>query len=371
MSKRDFYDILGVERSAGEDEIKRAYRKLAFEFHPDRNPDNPEAEATFKEAAAAYDILRDSEKRQRYDQFGHAGMEGNGFSGFSTNEDIFGAFSDIFGEVFGFAGGRRGGSRARAGSDLRYNLTVSFREAATGTEVELQIPKDVPCDECGGSGAKKGTTAQSCRQCGGTGHVQQAQGFFRISVTCPVCRGQGQIIVDPCAHCSGRGIIRETRALSVRIPAGIDSGSRLRLRGEGEAGAYGGPSGDLYVVVSVESDKVFGRQGQDLTVRQEISFVQAALGEKIEVPTLDEPVIMDIPKSTQSGEVFRLRGMGLPHPGTAHKGDLLIEVRVLTPTHLSRQQEELLREFCKLENEKPMKKAKDFFKKTMDKVMGE
>ncbi|MBU1248050.1 MAG: molecular chaperone DnaJ [Proteobacteria bacterium] len=372
MAKRDFYDILGVDKSAGDDEIKRAYRKLAFEFHPDRNPDNPEAESKFKEAAGAYDVLRDAEKRQRYDQFGHAGVEGNGYSGFSSNEDIFGAFSDIFGEVFGFGtGGRRGGSRARAGSDLRYNLTVSFREAAKGAEVELKIPKDVPCDECSGTGAKKGTSPESCKQCGGSGHVQQSQGFFRISVTCPVCRGQGQIIVDPCPECSGRGVTRESRSLSVRIPAGIDNGSRLRLRGEGEAGIYGGPAGDLYVVVSVEQDKRFARQGQDLIIRREISFVEASLGSKISVDTLDDPVTVDIPKGTQSGEVFRLRGMGLPHPGSSHKGDLLVEVLVLTPMRLSKRQEELLREFQELESEKPMKKAKDFFKKTMDKVMGE
>ncbi|MGE4505061.1 MAG: molecular chaperone DnaJ [Desulfovibrionaceae bacterium] len=372
MSKRDFYEILGVAKDAGEDEIKRAYRKLAFQYHPDRNPDNAEAEAKFKEAAEAYDVLRDAEKRRRYDQFGHAGVGNGDYGHFSSNEDIFGAFSDIFGEFFGFAGAGRGGrSRASAGADLRYNLTISFREAAKGTEVELEIPKDVPCAECSGTGARKGTQPETCRQCGGAGHVQQSQGFFRISVTCPVCRGQGRVITDPCPECSGRGVTRETRSLSVRIPAGIDNGSRLRLRGEGEAGVHGGPPGDLYVVVSVEPDKKFARQGQDLVVRQEIGFVQAALGEKVEVPTLDEPVTLDIPKGTQSGEVFRLRGLGLPHPGSSHKGDLLVDVRVLTPTRLSKKQEELLREFAKLEDEKPMKKAKDFFKKTMDKVMGE
>ncbi len=374
MSKRDFYEVLGVARGAGEDEIKRAYRKLAFQYHPDRNPDNPEAEALFKEASEAYDVLRDPAKRQRYDNFGHAGMDGAGYSGFSSNEDIFGAFSDIFGDIFGFGGGGgrgRSASQARAGADLRYNLTVSFRDAAKGTEVKLQIPKDVSCAECQGTGAKKGTSPERCKQCGGSGHVQQAQGFFRISVTCPVCRGQGKIIVDPCPVCSGRGLVRENKSLSVRIPAGIDHGSRLRLRGEGESGLKGGPSGDLYVVVSVEKDKVFARQGQDIILRQEISFIQATLGEKIKVPTLDDPVTLDIPKGTQAGEVFRLRGMGLPHPGSSLKGDLLVEIRVVTPTRLSKRQEELLHEFRALEEEKPMQKAKEFFKKTKAKVMGD
>ncbi|SKA87183.1 molecular chaperone DnaJ [Paucidesulfovibrio gracilis DSM 16080] len=373
MSKRDFYEVLGVSRDAGEDEIKRAYRKMAFENHPDRNPDDPEAEARFKEAAEAYDVLRDAEKRRRYDQFGHSGMGDNGFSGFSSTEDIFGAFSDIFGEFFGFggSGGRQGRTRAQTGADLRYSMTISFRDAACGTEVDLKLPKDVLCDDCGGSGAKPGSSPETCPQCGGTGAVQQAQGFFRISVPCPVCHGQGQLISDPCETCGGRGVKRETKDLKVRIPAGVDDGSRLRLRGEGGAGIHGGPPGDLFVDIRVEPDKVFRRQGRDLVVTQDVGLVQAALGDKVLVPTLDEPVTVDIPRGTQGGEVFRIKGMGLPHLGSSHKGDLLVEVKVLTPTRLSRRQEELLQEFQTLEEQKPMNKAKSFFKKAKDRVMGE
>lgn len=370
MSKRDYYEVLGVSRGSSEDEIKSAYRKLAFTFHPDRNPDDPEAEASFKEAAEAYEVLRDPAKRQRYDQFGHEGLNDNGFSGFNSNDDIFGAFSDIFSDFFGFSTSR-GGTRPRAGADLRYNLDISFREAAKGTEVEITIPMEVPCSECEGSGAKKGTSPQVCGQCGGTGTVQQSQGFFRIAVTCPQCRGQGQVITEPCPECMGRGLVPDERDLKVRIPAGVDNNSRLRLRGEGEAGTHGGPPGDLYVVIRVEPDKVFERQGQNLILSREISFVEAALGHRMEVPTLDDPVNLDIPKGTQSGEVFRLRGLGLPHLGSTHKGDLLVEIRVKTPTHVNKRQEELLREFAELEEGKPLKKAKDFLKKAKDKVMGE
>ncbi len=371
MAKRDYYEVLGVSKTAGEDELKKAYRKLALEHHPDRNQGDAEAEAKFKEAAEAYDVLRDPEKRRRYDTFGHEGMNG-GYSGFSSSEDIFGSFSDIFGEFFGFAtGGRAGGRRAQAGSDLRYNLNISFRQAAKGDEVELKIPVSVPCEDCKGTGAQPGSDMSDCRQCRGTGHVQQAQGFFRISVTCPACHGRGKIITKFCATCRGGGLTSKTRELKVRIPAGVDDGSRLRLRGEGEPGVNGGPPGDLYVVISVEQDKVFDREGQNLVLRREITFVQAALGHKIEVPTLDDPITVDIPKGTQSGEIFQLRGLGLPHPGGGRKGDMLIEIKVLTPTGLSSKQEELLREFARLEEDKPLNKAKNFFKKAKDKVMGE
>jgi len=372
MAKRDFYEILGVEKNASEDELKKAYRKLAFEFHPDRNQEDPEAEQKFKEAAEAYDVLRDPEKRRRYDTFGHDGLNGGG-QGFNSSEDIFGAFSDIFGEVFGFSGsgGRGGGRRPQAGMDLRYNLNITFRQAAKGDEVQLRIPTNIPCAQCKGTGAEPGTEMSDCRQCRGTGHVQQAQGFFRISVTCPSCHGRGKIITKFCSACHGAGVTSQVRELKVRIPAGVDDGSRLRLRGEGEPGVNGGPHGDLFVVISVEADKTFERQGQDLVLRRSISVVQAALGDKIEIPTLDDPIMVDIPKGTQGGEIFQLRGMGMPHPGGGRKGDLLIEVRVETPTGLSAKQEELLREFAKLEEEKPLKKAKNFFKKAKEKVMGD
>ena len=370
MSKRDFYEVLGVARQATADEIKKAYRKIAFENHPDRNPGDPQAEERFKEAAEAYEVLRDDQKRSTYDRFGHEGMGAEGFGGFSSAEDIFGAFGDIFGEFFGFSGGRRS-NRPRAGADLRYNLTISFREAAKGSEIDLTLPVHEDCEDCGGSGAAPGTSPESCQQCGGKGQVYQRQGPFTVSITCPVCRGEGRIIRERCSKCRGQGKVESTRDLKVRIPGGVDDGSRLRLRGEGEPGINGGPPGDLYVVIQVEQDKTFGRQGQDLILDREITFVQATLGDKIEIPTLDEPINMEIPKGTQSGEVFKMRGHGLPHLGSRHKGDLLVRIKVKTPVKLTSKQEELLREFAKLEESKPMSKARNAFKKVRNKVMGE
>ncbi len=364
-TRRDYYEILGVSRSADEEEVKRAYRRLALQYHPDRNPDDPDAEQRFKEAAEAYDVLRDPQKRSRYDQFGFDGLNANGFHGFSSTEDVFSSFSEMFGDFFrtGFSGRGRG-PRPQAGDDLRYNLGISFREAARGIETVLKIPKEVVCSDCNGSGSAPGTSPETCRHCQGTGQIHQSQGFFRIAVTCPICRGHGTVITKPCSACRGRGVVEHVRELSVRIPAGVDSGNRLRLRGEGDPGKYGGPPGDLYVVVTVEEDKVFRRQGQDIVYATEVSVVQAALGDKIDVPTLeDEPLAMEIPKGTQGGEVFRLKGQGLPHLGSAHKGDLLVEVKVKTPTGLSKRQEELLREFQNLEEQKFGKRVKNFFKK--------
>ncbi len=370
-SKQDYYEVLGVERGASEDEIKRAYRKLAFKYHPDHNPDDPEAEAKFKEAAEAYEILRDPDKRERYDRFGHEGMGDFGPQGFSSPEDIFGAFGDIFSEFFGFGGQGRRGPRPHAGADLRYNLRIGFREAAKGSEVTLRLPKQEPCAECEGSGAAKGTSPETCQQCQGAGQVYQSQGFFRVAITCPVCRGEGRIIRTPCVECRGRGKVVREREIKVRVPAGVDDGSRLRLRGEGEPGAFGGPPGDLYVVISVEPDKTFRRHGQDLVLTKEIGMVQAALGDKIEVETLGEPVTMEIPKGTHSGRIFQLAGMGLPQPGGGRTGDLLVEVVVKTPTNLSRKQEELLREFARLEEDKPLKKVRRVFEKVKKAATGE
>ncbi|EPR42447.1 Chaperone protein dnaJ [Desulfovibrio sp. X2] len=367
-SKRDYYEVLGVTRESSEEEIKRAYRKLAFEFHPDRNPDNAEAEAKFKEAAEAYEVLRDQQKRAQYDRFGHQG--GDFGAGFSSSEDIFSTFSDIFGEFFGFSA-RGGGPRPTAGADLRYNLKLSFHDAAKGSEVTLKIPRKAKCPDCGGSGAKPGTSPETCPQCRGTGQVQQSQGFFRIAMPCPRCKGEGTIIHDPCTRCMGQGTVQEVRELQVRIPAGVDTGSRLRLRGEGEPGMYGGPSGDLYVVMYVDEDKTFSRQGQDLVVKVEISVIQAILGDRIEVPTLDGSVPMGIPKGTQSGEVFQLRGLGLPHVSGGASGDLLVEVAVRIPKKINKKQEELLREFERAEEEKPMAKVKKFLDKAAKKVSGE
>ncbi|HJB64947.1 MAG TPA: molecular chaperone DnaJ [Candidatus Mailhella merdavium] len=346
MSQRDFYEVLGVARNASAEEIKHAYRKLALQYHPDRNPDDPEAEQKFKEAAEAYDTLRDPERRANYDRYGTADPFGAGRGGFSSAEDIFSQFGDIFGDLFGFGARTRGGGpRPEAGADLRYNMKISFRQAASGTEVPIKIPRHEECEDCHGKGTAPGTNTEPCKQCGGSGQVRHSQGFFQISVPCGACGGLGYTIPHPCPKCKGKGTILKNHELNVRIPAGVYTGARLRLRGEGEAGVHGGPPGDLYVVLTVEDDKTFERDGQNLIYTTEISFPQAALGARIEVPTLDDPIELDIPKGTQSGAVFRLQGKGLPYPGEQRKGDLLIEVRVLTPTKLSEDQIRILKEF--------------------------
>lgn len=371
MAQRDYYEVLGVERSATEDEIKRAYRKLALQNHPDHNPDDPEAEARFKEAAEAYEVLRNSEQRARYDQYGFAGLNNNG--GFNSTEDIFAHFGDIFGDIFGFtmggAGGRRRGPRPEAGADLRYNLTITFEQAAHGDEIVLTIPRQAPCDECDGSGAAEGSQRQTCRHCGGAGQVRHSQGFFQIAVPCPHCKGEGSIIEKPCPRCKGRGTVQQTQELSVRVPAGVDTGTRLRLRNEGEPGVHGGPHGDLYVFITVEESKKFQRQGQDLLVVREITFPQAALGVKLQVEGLSETLDVQIPPGTQHGSIFRLTGKGLTYIGQKRVGDLLVDVRVLTPTKLTARQEELLREFERASEEGPMEKIKKTARK-LGKAMG-
>ena len=366
MAQRDYYEVLEVSRNADGDEIKRSYRKLAMKYHPDHNPGDAEAEQKFKEAAEAYDVLRDPEKRARYDRYGFAGVRSGG-NGFGSAEDIFSRFSDIFGDFFGFSAAS--GSRAMTGADLRYNLTISFAQAAKGDKITLSLPKQVACPDCEGSGAAKGSSIETCRQCNGTGQVRRSQSFFQIAMPCPACRGHGQIITRPCPKCKGSGLVPETRKLEVTIPAGVDTGTRLRIRGEGEAGEYGGPPGDLYVVLSVEQDKRWVRHGQDLIFSQEISFVQAALGHKVEVPGLDGPLPLEIPRGIQSGSLLRLPGEGMPYPGRKERGDLLVEVKVMTPTHLSGQQEELLRAFEKAGEETPMAKVKKAAKK-IGKAMG-
>ncbi|MDR1945666.1 MAG: molecular chaperone DnaJ [Desulfovibrio sp.] len=369
MTRRDYYEVLRVERTASHEEIKRAYRKLAMEYHPDRNPGDAEAEVRFKEAAVAYDVLRDPEKRARYDRFGHEAFNNGGFS---TADDIFSHFGDIFGDLFGFSMGAGAGARRRRpaqGADLRYNLTVSFRQAAKGDNIAIKIPRNTTCPECKGTRAAQGSAPERCRQCGGSGQVRHSQGFFQISVPCPLCRGLGESVSNPCPRCRATGQIQEVRELSVRIPAGVDSGNRLRIRGEGEGGLNGGPPGDLYVVVTVEDDGTFTREGQNLFVTQEISFVRAALGDKLEVPTLDDPVALEIPRGTQSGDMFRIRGRGLPYPGRNATGDLLVEVKVLIPKHLNERQEAILREFAAIDAQKPLNVAKKFMQK-MGKAVG-
>ena len=366
MEKKDYYEILGVGRGANADEVKRAYRKLAMKHHPDHNPGDAQAEKLFKEASEAYDVLRDEQKRARYDQFGHQAFAG-GNSGFNNTEDIFSSFGDIFGDLFGFS---RNANGARSGADLRYNLQVSFKEAATGIVKNLDIPMDVVCEECDGTGSEAGHSVETCSTCNGTGQVHQSQGFFRMAVPCARCGGRGQIITHPCKTCRGKGIVADVNTLEVTIPAGVDTGVRLRLRGKGEPGTNGGPAGDLHVVIYVEDDDIFEREGDDLLYTGEISFVEAILGTQKEIPTLNEPIPVDIPAGTQSGEVFRLRGLGMPVLGASGKhGDILLEIIVLIPKKITKPQEELLLEFQKLEEGRPLKKMKRWFNKAKDGVL--
>lgn len=348
MSKRDYYEILGVERDISEKDLKKAYRRVAMKFHPDRNPDDKEAEEKFKEASEAYEILSDSQKRAAYDQYGHAGVDqqagGGGFGGGNGN------FSDIFGDVFGdIFGGGGGGGRGRGGpargSDLRYTLELDLEDAVKGTSVKIRVPTLVGCDTCDGSGAKAGTKPVSCTTCGGVGQVRMQQGFFSVQQTCPNCRGKGSIISDPCGDCHGQGRTEETKTLSVKVPSGVDTGDRIRLSGEGEAGTDGGPSGDLYVQVSVKEHEIFERDGKNLYCDVPIGFVDAALGGEIDVPTLDGRVKLKVPTETQTGKMFRLRGKGVTPVRGGGAGDLMCRVTVETPVNLSNKQKEILKEF--------------------------
>ncbi len=351
-SKRCYYEILGVERSAGEEEIKKSYRKLAMQYHPDRNPGNHEAEEMFKEAAEAYEVLSDAQKREIYDRYGHEGLSGAGYRGFSGFEDIFSSFGDIFGDVFGFTTGRsRTRTAARAGADLRYDLRISFMDAALGTTTEIHLGKSITCNACRGSGCAPGHNPQLCSRCNGRGQVTQSSGFFSISTTCPQCRGQGTIITVRCETCSGAGKVRISKSVQLKIPAGVETGSRLRLRGEGEEGDNGGPNGDLYVFIEVEPHEFFERNGDDLYCRIPITFVQAALGGSVETPTLTGTEKLKIPRGTPTGKIFRLKGKGIPHLRGYGKGDQIIETVVTVPSNLTRRQEELLREFDRLGNE--------------------
>ncbi|KIP98562.1 MULTISPECIES: molecular chaperone DnaJ [Pseudomonas] len=347
MSKRDYYEVLGVERGASEAELKKAYRRLAMKHHPDRNPGDKAAEDAFKEANEAYEVLSDAGKRSAYDQYGHAGVDpqmggGGGFGGGSAN------FSDIFGDVFSdFFGGQRGGQRggAQRGSDLRYTLELDLEEAVRGTTVTIRVPTLVNCKVCEGSGAKKGTTPVTCTTCGGIGQVRMQQGFFSVQQTCPRCHGSGKMITDPCGSCHGHGRVEEHKTLSVKVPAGVDTGDRIRLSGEGEAGTMGGPAGDLYVVVNVREHAIFQRDGKHLYCEVPISFADAALGGELEVPTLDGRVKLKIPEGTQTGKLFRLRGKGVAPVRGGGAGDLMCKVAVETPVNLDRRQRELLDEF--------------------------
>lgn len=350
MSKRDYYEVLGISKGASEAEIKKAYKSAAMKYHPDRNPDNKEAEEKFKEAGEAYAVLSDPEKKAAYDQFGHAGVEGaggfggaGGFAGGASFSDIFG---DVFGDIFGGGrGGARGGTRAYRGDDLQYNLELSLEEAVAGTQVDIRIPTHVKCEECDGSGAKKGTSPTTCTTCGGIGQVRMQQGFFSLQQTCPRCHGKGKMITDPCGTCHGQGRVQKHKTLSVKIPAGVDNGDRIRLSGEGEAGEHGGPPGDLYVQISVRPHSIFERDGNDLFCEVPINMTTAALGGELEVPTLNGRVKLKIPTETQSGKLFRLRGKGVKSVRSGQQGDLLCRVNVETPVNLTKKQKELLDQF--------------------------
>ncbi|GIU30912.1 molecular chaperone DnaJ [Shewanella colwelliana] len=364
MSKRDYYEVLGVGRDASEREIKKAYKRLAMKFHPDRNPGDKAAETSFKEVKEAYEILTDSDKKAAYDQFGHAGVDPNrGGGGFGGNADFGDVFGDVFGDIFG--GGRRGGQRQAArGSDLRYNLELSLEEAVKGLTKELRIPTLAACDSCDGSGAKKGSSPTTCGTCHGQGQVQMRQGFFAVQQACPTCHGRGKIIKDPCNKCHGEGRVEKSKTLSVKIPAGVDTGDRIRLSGEGEAGEFGAPPGDLYVQVTVREHAIFVRDGNNLYCEVPISFSTAALGGEIEVPTLDGKVNLKIPSETQTGRMFRLRGKGVKSVRSHAVGDLLCKVVMETPVNLSDKQKELLREFDNTltgSSKKHSPKAEGFF----------
>jgi molecular chaperone DnaJ len=351
MAKRDFYEVLGVAKNASEGDIKKAYRRAAQKFHPDRNPDNKEAEESFKEAKEAYEILSNPQKRAAYDQFGHAGVDpsagggGAGFGGAGAGGNFSDIFGDVFGDIFGGARAGGGGQRVYRGADLRYNLDLNLEEAVRGTTVKIRVPTMVKCKTCEGSGAKKGSSPVACTTCGGRGQVRIQQGFFSLQQACPQCHGSGQIIKDPCGDCHGQGRVNEQKTLSVKIPAGVDNGDRIRLAGEGEAGENGGPPGDLYVQIKVRPHAIFTREENNLHCEVPISFATAVLGGELDVPTLDGRVKLKIPPETQTGKHFRLRGKGVQSVHGGGIGDLICKVDVETPVNLSRKQKDLLEEF--------------------------
>ncbi|HHF98552.1 MAG TPA: molecular chaperone DnaJ [Candidatus Aerophobetes bacterium] len=379
MAKRDYYEILGVPRDASPEEIKKAYRRLAIKYHPDRNPDNPkEAEEKFKEIAEAYKVLSDPEKRRIYDQYGHAGLEagvgagaegggfGFDFDPFKIFEEVFGG-EDIFGDsIFGDFFGRTTATRrkrAQKGASLQYTLEVDFEEAVRGSEKEISVTRYEVCDRCGGEGTEPGYHPESCPTCGGTGYIQTRQGFFSFTRTCTHCQGRGTIIRRPCRTCHGTGRVRKTRKIVVRVPPGVDDGTILRLRGEGEAGIEGGERGDLFVKIKVRPHPVFSREGDDVVVEVPISFALAALGGEISVPTIDGKVKLKIPAGTQSGKIFRLRGKGIPHLNLPGRGDQFVRVIVETPVNLTSEQKQLLKRFDELGRERNHPRMKEFFKK--------
>lgn len=358
MAKKDYYQVLGVPRDASAETIKKAYRQLALKHHPDRNPGSRDAEESFKEAAEAYSILADPQKKSVYDRFGHDGLRGEGFQGFSGfDSSVFGDFEDILGNLFGFSfgdffgGGRRRGGGRHGGRDLALEVEISLEEAATGVEREIKLTRAETCPACRGSKRKPGTRPTSCPSCGGRGQVRYQQGFFTMARTCPRCQGTGEINASPCESCLGKGHTREKRSLKVRIPSGVGDGSRLRLAGEGEAGDEGMPAGDLYVVTRVLKHPIFEREGNDLACEITVSFTQAALGARVEVPTLEGSDVLKVPSGTQPGEIFRLKGKGIQDVAGRRKGDLFIKVQVRTPENLSKEQKSLLARLAEIRGE--------------------
>ncbi len=363
--KKCYYEVLGVQRHSSDREIAKAYRKLAVQFHPDSNPNDEEAGLKFKEAAEAYDILGDPNKRARYDRFGHAGVDGAA-SSFGSADDIMSAFSEIFGDgVFGnfFGGGRR---RQRQGADIRSDVSLTLEEAATGIQKTISFTRGERCENCDGSGSKPGTQPTTCPQCGGHGQVLQSTGILRVQTTCPACRGNGQLIVEPCNVCRGQGIKQNKVELDVAIPAGVDDGMRVRLKGEGEPSPFGGPPGDCYCFIRLRKHKLFHRDGPNLILQLPITYSQAALGSTIDVPTLEGPNSLTIPSGSQSGDVFKIAGRGMPDTQTGRKGDLLVQTFIETPKKLNERQEELLRELAELENADVSPQRKSFLDKIKD-----
>ncbi len=364
-NKRDYYEVLGISGDSSDQEIKSAYRKLAIKYHPDKNSGDKNAEEKFKEAAEAYSVLSDPEKRARYDRFGHSGMQG-GFSGFDPN--IFGDFGDILGEFFGFGdifGGRRRGGPAR-GADLRYDLKISFREAAFGLKTKIKIPRQDTCPSCNGSGAPKGKPPVTCPTCKGAGQVRYQQGFFSISRSCGQCNGSGQVITEPCETCQGKGRVHKEKVLEVRIPAGVDNGARLRIQGEGEAGSHNGPSGDLYVIIYVEEHPFFQRQENSIYCQVPISIVQAVLGSEIVVPTLEGEEKIKIPEGTQTGSVFRLRNKGIVSLGGRGRGDQFVTVNIIVPTKLTKEQRQAFENLAKVSEDDELIQERNIFDKVKD-----